>query len=456
VEDRRIDHLRDVGAVARRARVLGDGGEADEVVDDDVDRAADGVPLELRVVQTLGDDALAGERGIAVDQERDHAQTVGIAAEALLGPAAAKDHCVHRFKVAGIAGHRQVHLAAGEVVLARIPAVVLHVAAAIGKAFFPVVLEFREDLLVGLVHHVVEDVQSAAVGHAHHALFNADRRGRLEHHVDRRDRALAPLEAEPLLARVPLLDEPLKSLRTDELLKHLQALLTRQRNLALVLLEVLEEPAALFRIGDVRELQADRPAVGLLQPLDKLAERHRALGVHDRKAHLPIKVRLGQAIVRERELLGALLLAAEGIGLGRGVAEPPVIGDERIDACLEIGGSSSRLADRRCIRAGHRVAKIKALEERTDVGRDRRGVCTEACVLLVEVLGVPTVDGGGIGRDGCARRGSHGKACLVPRREQFPNMEGGKWRPCRGVNDSRGGRRNGKSPDMRLQAARTR
>ena len=38
VEDRDAQHARDVGAVAGRARVLGDGGEADLVVDDQVDR----------------------------------------------------------------------------------------------------------------------------------------------------------------------------------------------------------------------------------------------------------------------------------------------------------------------------------------------------------------------------------------------------------------------------------
>jgi hypothetical protein len=40
MEDGRLDHLRDVGAVPGRAGVLGDRGEADLVVDDQVDRAA--------------------------------------------------------------------------------------------------------------------------------------------------------------------------------------------------------------------------------------------------------------------------------------------------------------------------------------------------------------------------------------------------------------------------------
>ena len=43
VEDRRLDHLGDVGGVLRRAGGLGRGGEAELVVDDQVDRAADAV-----------------------------------------------------------------------------------------------------------------------------------------------------------------------------------------------------------------------------------------------------------------------------------------------------------------------------------------------------------------------------------------------------------------------------
>ena len=47
VEDRRLDHLGDVGAVLRRAGVARGGGEADLVVDDDVDRAAGRVAGEV-------------------------------------------------------------------------------------------------------------------------------------------------------------------------------------------------------------------------------------------------------------------------------------------------------------------------------------------------------------------------------------------------------------------------
>ena len=52
--------------------MLGRGREAELVVDDQVDRAADSVAGDVAHVEALGDDALAGERGVAVHQDRQH------------------------------------------------------------------------------------------------------------------------------------------------------------------------------------------------------------------------------------------------------------------------------------------------------------------------------------------------------------------------------------------------
>ena len=73
VEDRRLGHLRDVGAIERAAGVARvRRGEADLVVDDDVDGAARVVAAGLRHVERFLDDALPGDRRIAVDQHRQH------------------------------------------------------------------------------------------------------------------------------------------------------------------------------------------------------------------------------------------------------------------------------------------------------------------------------------------------------------------------------------------------
>ena len=70
VEDGGLDHLGYVGAVARGARILRQGGEADLVIDDEMERAAGAIAGELGEVERLGHDALAGEGGVAVDEQR--------------------------------------------------------------------------------------------------------------------------------------------------------------------------------------------------------------------------------------------------------------------------------------------------------------------------------------------------------------------------------------------------
>ena len=72
VEDQRLDHLGDVGRIRRRARVARIGGESDLVVDDEVQRAAGAVALQIRQPETFRHHALAGEGGIAVHEQRQH------------------------------------------------------------------------------------------------------------------------------------------------------------------------------------------------------------------------------------------------------------------------------------------------------------------------------------------------------------------------------------------------
>ncbi len=128
VEDRRVDHLADVGAVERRAAVQRvAGGEADLVVDDDVHRAAGRVAARLRHVEGLHDHALAGEGGVAVDQHRQHPLAVRVAAPVLAGAHRALDHGADDLEVRGVEAQRDVDDAAGRVDVAGEAHVVLHV-----------------------------------------------------------------------------------------------------------------------------------------------------------------------------------------------------------------------------------------------------------------------------------------------------------------------------------------
>ena len=70
VEDRRLDRLGDVRRIRRGARELRAGGEADLVVDDEVDRAAGAVAGQAGEAEAFGDDPLPRERRVAVEQDR--------------------------------------------------------------------------------------------------------------------------------------------------------------------------------------------------------------------------------------------------------------------------------------------------------------------------------------------------------------------------------------------------
>ena len=132
VEDRRLDHLRDVGGIHRRARVGRQGGEADLVVHDDVDGAAGAIARELRHVQRLSNDPLPGEGGVAVDQQRqDFAPMFGVAADALPRARRPFHDRIDRLEMARIGRETNLHFrAASELPHRAIAEVILHVAIA--------------------------------------------------------------------------------------------------------------------------------------------------------------------------------------------------------------------------------------------------------------------------------------------------------------------------------------
>ena len=82
VEDRCLDHFCDVSRVGGRAGILRHGGEADLIVDDEMDGAARAIAFELGEIEHLRDRALAGKCGVAVKQNRQNLATVNFAAAA--------------------------------------------------------------------------------------------------------------------------------------------------------------------------------------------------------------------------------------------------------------------------------------------------------------------------------------------------------------------------------------
>ena len=110
MEDGRLDHLEDVGAVERGAIVAQvRSGKADLVVDHQMHGAAGAVTARLREVQHLLVHALAGDGGIAVDQHRHHFPAPGGATPHLARIHRAADHRVDDLEMRRVERQRQVH-----------------------------------------------------------------------------------------------------------------------------------------------------------------------------------------------------------------------------------------------------------------------------------------------------------------------------------------------------------
>ncbi len=282
VQDRRLDHLGDVGGIGRGAPEARVGGEPDLVVDDDMDRACRAVTAQARQAEALGDHALAGEGGIAVDEQRQHPgallerHDVGVRPVrplVLLGARLAEHHRIDDFQMRRIGGQRQVHPVAIEFAVRRGAEVVLDVAGArhvVGRR--RAALEFVEDGAMRLAHHLGEHVEAAAMGHAEHDLAHAQIAAALDDLLQRRHYRFAAVEAEALGAGVLHVDEALEALGLDQLVE--DGLLAHRGEVdALVgALDALLDPGLLDGIGDVHELDAERRTVGAPQDLDHLGD----------------------------------------------------------------------------------------------------------------------------------------------------------------------------------------
>ena len=295
VEDRRLDHLGDVGGVDRRPGLGRGGGEPQLVVDDHVDGAADAVAPQGRQVERLGHHALAGEGGVAVDEDGQHREGLGVVDEVLAGPDHALDHGVDGLEVRRVRRQldRQADARAAHE-LARRPQVVLHVARALGGGGVEVALELPEDLAERLAHQVGQHVEAAPVGHAQDRLLVPGGRRRVEHLVEQGDQALGPLEAEALVAGVLGVQEALEGLGRVEPVEDVELLVGAEDGVHA--LDLLLDPRLLVGLLDVHVLDADAPAVGVAQDAEQVAEGHDVAAGDAVGEELPLQVPDGEPV----------------------------------------------------------------------------------------------------------------------------------------------------------------
>src|ERR1035437_7193172 len=258
VEDGRLHAARDVRGIGSRSRFVGQRGEADLVIDDQVDGAAGGVAIELREVEGLGYHALSGEGRVAVDQHGDDAFARGIAEAILLGADDAFDHRVDGFQVARVGRDGDHNLAAvGGLAHARGAQVILDVARALRAARVDIAFEFAEDLFEVLADRVGEDVEAPAVGHADHQLVDVAKGRALQRFFQDGERGFAAFQRESLLADEARVQEVFELFARHHRAHDAHARGAVERPVVGLGLHALLQPALLLRHLDIHVLAAD-------------------------------------------------------------------------------------------------------------------------------------------------------------------------------------------------------
>ena len=212
--------------------------------------------------------------------------------------------------------------------------VILHVTAADVELRIEVG-KLAEDPLGALPHDVGQDVQAATVGHGEDDVADPLRGRPFDRHLEERNERLAPLEREALRPEEPLLDELLKDGRTGHLPVDPQLLAPIELDPVFAPLHPHLEPLPNAEIVHVHELHADRPAVGVPQPLDDLPQRHRLRAFDGVGGERPVHVLLGEVVEAGIEFRKARARPTEWIDLGHEVPTDPVGANELIDAVLK-------------------------------------------------------------------------------------------------------------------------
>ena len=306
------------------------GGEADLVVDDEMDRAAGAVALEARKTETLRDHALAREGRVAMQQDRQDLGAAGVAHLRLFGARLAEHDRVHRFEMAGVGGEREVDGVAVEFAVRRGAEMVFDVAGALDLVGLEAAaLELVEDRAVGLAHDVGEHREAAAMRHADDDLLEAELAAALDDLLHRRDQRLAAVEAEAFGAGVFDLEELLEALGLDELVENGAAAALGEDDLLAVALDALLQPGGLFGVGDVHVLEREGAAIGRAQDLHDLAHRAGLKAQHVVEEDRPVHVAGTEAVAFGREFgMRRVAGQAQRVEIGDQVAADAVGADD--------------------------------------------------------------------------------------------------------------------------------
>ncbi len=201
--------------------------------------------------------------------------------------------------------------------------------------------EFMEDRAIGLAHHVGEDVEAAAVGHADVDFLDAHLAAIFDHRLKRRDRAFAAIEAETLGADIFAGEEFFPLLGLDDLEQDRLLAFGRELDRVVGALDPLLDEATLLDVVDVHIFEADMAAVVLLQHLDDFAHGRLLEAERPAEPDRAVEVGLVKAVIGGREV-GRHVAAreAERIELGGEMTAHAIGADQHHRPDAVVGGAT--------------------------------------------------------------------------------------------------------------------
>ena len=196
------------------------GGEANQIIYDDVDGAAYVVALDAGHVQRFGPDSLSRKCSVAVHDDRNDRLRATFTDARLLRARTSDGDWVDRFEVAGIRYQMHSDVAAvgcGE--FAGCADVVFHVAAAENAARIHI-FEFRENFGGRTADDVHHHVEPAAMAHRQDGLLRVVLGRGIEDRIEQRQKRDFAFERIALGAEIARLKNLLENFRADEAIEN--------------------------------------------------------------------------------------------------------------------------------------------------------------------------------------------------------------------------------------------
>jgi hypothetical protein len=303
-------------------------------------------------------------------------------------------HRVDRLEMARIGREADLHLRAILQFSDRaITEVIFHIAIASHQVGDVVRGKFGEDDLQRFLQEIRQNVEPAAVGHAHADLLDPVMRTAAEDRIQDDHERLRALKRKAFLPHVASVEKGLERLGFEERAKDGELRLARSLVFVRPGFQAVPDPVADARVLDVLKFRADRIGINIFEQRDHVAQRHLAAVEKEFRGNLEVEVLFAKSKLAQTEERILRTFVGQRIEPGDGVPEGAVSVDEPIDSRLERTFTYLRRGLRR--RRGRavtmiQIAQLESFKKCGPAGIERLRVLLPTPVIFLEQIEVQT------------------------------------------------------------------